>query len=86
MTTRAGSAERLVSLTGVLAELPIDESFVIRARYGIGGAQLSDHAIADQLGVTIDEVWEMDARALEALGFFLLVRTGVFDAEIAKVA
>ncbi len=62
-----------------LAELPWEESFLLRCRYGIGHARLSEAEIARRLGMSIAEMAETERQAVVAFGLFLLALGSVFD-------
>jgi DNA-directed RNA polymerase sigma subunit (sigma70/sigma32) len=79
VTSPSTTGQPPCALIKALAELQHDESYVLRSRYGIGDACVADETIAANLGVSVKEVWQIQAQALEALGFFLLANAGVFD-------
>ena len=66
-------------LLAALAELPGEESLLLRRRYGIGANPPSESAIAREFGVSIAAIGEMEKQALLALALCLLGGAGVFD-------
>jgi hypothetical protein len=77
--TCSASADR-APLLRALAELPGEESFLLRRRYGIGASRLSEPVIARRLGLSITTMAEMEKQALAALGLFLIAEAGLLDA------
>ncbi len=60
------------AVQAAVAELPEVEQAVLVFRYGIGCADVTVAEIARSLDVTVLDVWEIESRALETIGFTLL--------------
>lgn len=65
---------RMVQLTllQALSELEPEQQYVVRHRWGIGRALLSDEEIAERLDADIEVVWRIHDAALQTLGFLWL--------------
>jgi DNA-directed RNA polymerase sigma subunit (sigma70/sigma32) len=74
---------RTTSLTLVQTLEELDELHlhVLRAQWGIGREAASDKVVADELGLRVEQVWQMQDSALAHLGYVWL--TSVARADIS---